>query len=205
MQLFNAGSFILLVIFCVSLNACSPPEFVSEDELIRYVNTNPNLRKSVSAGDYNITATFQPTDLLVARELRARGTHDVARVKQARKKYNSNLYFLISLSGLQGEVLSASLIGDEYSQLLSTFSFRMSEFVYITTPDGDTVYVADYMYQRTFGKSNSTDLLFVFDKNKISKRREIQLNVEEFGLHIGRQSILFDVGTLEIAPKIYKP
>jgi hypothetical protein len=66
------------------------------------------------------------------------------------------------------------------------------------------LYVADYIYNRTFGMNGSTDILFVFDKTKAVGREYVQFNLEEFGLGIGKQIVRFELEDIEKCPRIYR-
>jgi hypothetical protein len=94
---------------------------------------------------------------------------------------------------------------DEYGDLLNTLSFRMHEYVSMTTAKQDTIPVGDFMLNRTFGMSSSTDVLFVFDRAKAKDVDWVQFNLNEFGLGVGNQRFRFDVDDLENAPQVNFP
>ena len=155
-----------LVGYCALVYSCDSPTQLSEANLIEFVNESSELTKTISSGDYKIQVSFKPTDLLVAQELRSMTNRKTIEIKEARNKYSGHYYFIVSLSNKGKEVLNASTLGNTaHSELLSTISFKMSEVVSLLTSSGDTVYVADYVHQRTFGTATSTDILFVFDKS----------------------------------------
>ncbi|HEY9006529.1 MAG TPA: hypothetical protein VIM75_10355, partial [Ohtaekwangia sp.] len=60
----------------------------------------------------------------------------------------------------------------------------------------------DFMLNRTYGMSNSTDLLFVFSKEKAKGKDWIQFNLNELGLGIGNQRFRFEMRDLENVPEV---
>jgi hypothetical protein len=192
--------------FCFLLLGCGRPDYLSEVELSRFILDESNgLVKEINTNGFLLKIHYRPTDLMVAQEMRTVTTPSVKAIEEARKKYKGHYYFILSLSKEGKEVLSPAAQGMVgFSDLLQTLSFRMAEKVNLTTAK-DTIFVADYIYNRTFGMSASTDLLFVFDKAKAKGQEFIQLNLDEFGLGIGSKSVRFDIDKLENSPKIYRP
>lgn len=184
--------------------SCNSPEYLPEKDLHSYVLDEDNeLAKSVAAGNTKIKVIYRPTDLLVAQELRSSASPSREEIAGKREKYRHHYYFILSLSQSGKDILTPNGQAG-FSELLQTISFRMNEVVNLTTSQRDTISVADFVYNRTFGLSNSTDILLVFDKSEIGKTEKIWINLDEFGLGLGRQSIEFDVRKLEEAPGIYK-
>ncbi len=89
-----------------------------------------------------------------------------------------------------------------YSDLVQTLSFRMSHYVTLTTAPADTIPVGDFMLNRTYGLSQSTDLLFVFNNEKVRGKEWIQFNLNEFGLGTGNQRFRFRTKDIETLPGI---
>ena len=204
MPFLNSATFGTLVIF-LSLSACEPAEYMSESDLTTFVSQDDHLSKTISSNQITIRVTYKPTDLLVAQELKSVQDPSVHQITAARDKYKNYYYFIISFSHSDKEVLNPSLIGQSnFSDLLQTMSFGMGELVNLTTSANDTIPVADYVQNRTFGLSKSTDMLFVFDRMKARDSEWIQINLEEFVLGTGIQSLRFLVRDLETTPKIYK-
>ncbi|HEY9045016.1 MAG TPA: hypothetical protein VIN08_03940 [Ohtaekwangia sp.] len=189
---------ILLYTFVIG---CSPDRLSSE-ELTAFVADESNgLSKSVTAANNTVVrVTYRPTDLWVYQEL-GKGKHTPEQIDKARKKYSQNLYFILSLSANDKEALHQST-GDQYSDLVQTLSFRMNNYVTLTTSANDTIPVGDFMLNRTYGMSSSTDLLFVFNKEKAKDKEWIQFNLNEFGLGIGNQRFRFETDDLEDIPEV---
>jgi hypothetical protein len=128
---------------------------------------------------------------------------DPAKVNELRKRYDPYLYFVVSLSKNDREALH-QVDRAQYGDLVQTMSFRMPEYVTMTTSDHDTIPVGDFMLNRTYGMSTSTDLLFVFSREKAKDREWVQFNLNEFGLGVGNQRFRFRTEDLKNVPKIYK-
>jgi hypothetical protein len=194
---------VVMSLFAI-LQSCGTPEYLPEAELSAYcLDEDHGLTKTVVSGDISMRLTYKPTDLLVAQEMRSFTNPSDDRIVTLRKKYGSYYYFILSLSRSGKEVLGASGNHAEFSELLQTISFRMGEVVNLTTPR-DTIPLADFIYNRTFGLSTSTDILLVFDKSAAKDAEVIQIHLDEFGLGVGKQVVEFKVGDLNAAPKIYK-
>ena len=191
----------LLFALSVGSFSCSG-EFVSESELKAYLLDEGNgVKKSVEANSGALTITFRPADLLISQEIVL--PYDSAVLEKLRLKYSGHYYFILSLSRNGREALTTGTIpAGEFGDLLQTVSFRMREFVNMTTNQRDTIPLADYVYNRTFGAGSSTDLLIVFDKEQAKGKEWLQINLGEFGMGLGRQSLRFDVNDLEQVPKI---
>jgi hypothetical protein len=195
----------MVVVFC-SLNQCNKPDFLSEKELSEFIlDPNNELVKDKEVNGVQVKVCYQPTDLMVAQELRASRQPSNERILKARQKFSGHYYFIASFSKDNKELISPSNQGlPGFSDLLQTVSFRMGDKINLTTPSQDTLLVADYIYNRTFGMGQSTDILFVFDRKKAQGQKYVQFNLDEFGLGIGKQSFQFDTRNLEETPKIFK-
>jgi hypothetical protein len=191
---------------CMLIFSCCQPEYLTESELIEYVTSSESYSKTIESGQTSIKVTFRPTDLLAAQELRRSKSLTSQEVQNARAKYKNHYYFIVAMSRSGGEILPASSADpSQFSDMLQTVSFRMGEIVTMTTPAQDTIHVADYVYNRTFGMSTSTDLLFVFEKSKAQGHEWVQITFDEFGLGIGKQALRFRVSDLEDTPRIFNP
>jgi hypothetical protein len=164
-------------------------------------DTDNGLSKIIEAGDIEIRVTYRPTDLLVLQELGHSNNVDTELVDQLRRKYSPRYYFVVSFSRSNNEILAGSA---NFSELLQTISFRMHDVISLRTSSNHAIPLADFVYNRTFGLSNSTDLLCVFEKSEIINSDWIDVDIEEFGLGIGKRSIRFDVSKMEEAPKLFK-
>src|SRR6202008_1840683 len=151
--------------------------YVTEKELTEYVSDPDNgLRKELVAAPYRIDLAVRPADLLVAQELRGE-QYDSATLNRLRKKYEANLYFIMSISRGGREALHALDDPSAYGDMVQTLSFRMRDYVNLTTSAMDTVYLADFMLNRTYGVAQSTDLLLAFSRDKLQATESVNFNL----------------------------
>jgi hypothetical protein len=202
------SSRIAVAFLFVILNASScRNEFVSEADLVEYVNDTDNgLTKSVRAGRNLVEVSWQPTDLLIAREVRGIQKPTAEEIDRARAKYQGQYYFAVRLSRNGQDLSTPSQVGFEgFTRLLETLSFEMGDKVSVITSAGDTLAVADYVYNRTYGISKSSDLLFVFRKERqpLHDNAFLELKLDEFGLETGKQVFRFEIDDINETPKIY--
>jgi len=192
---------LLLVFLGYCIISCSPSA-LTEAELKQYVlEPDNNLIQEETINDVNVRITYRPTDLLVAQELT--NVTDTTHISLLRAKYNKYYYFVLSLSKNQREAIQAGTMPQaQFSELLQTISFRMAAYVNMTTNARDTIPLADYVYNRTFGMGSSNDLLLVFNKEQAKPADWLQINLAEFGLGVGRQALRFKRRQLDEVPQI---
>jgi len=192
---------LLLVFLGYCIISCSPSA-LTEAELKQYVlEPDNNLIQEETINDVNVRITYRPTDLLVAQELT--NVTDTTHISLLRAKYNKYYYFVLSLSKNQREAIQAGTMPQaQFSELLQTISFRMAAYVNMTTNTRDTIPLADYVYNRTFGMGSSNDLLLVFNKEQAKPADWLQINLAEFGLGVGRQALRFKCRQLDEVPQI---
>ena len=193
-----AASIILLSL--VSLLGCQPRQ-MSFDDLSQYIADEDNgLVKTVKIGSVSMQVVYQPTEIWVKRELASKHIKR-GDIDEIRTKYDSYLYFLLSISNDGREALH-QFSGTDYSDLVQTASFHMHEYVTLSTSSGDTLEVADFVLNRTYGLNASTDILFVFDKSRLHDPTWLQFNLKEFGIGIGHQQVRFEMSALENIPEV---
>lgn len=173
---------------------------MSEDELLAYLrNPDNGLKKDIVMNGIQMSVMYRPADFLVAQEMAA-GVTDIVKLEQ---KYRGNNYFLMSLSADGKEAIQAATMPHyQYSELLQTVSFRLGEFIHMTTSKRDTIPLQDFVYASTFGMGTSNDVLMAFEKDTVNDLEWIQINVGEFGLGLGRQTLRFEQDDIEALPKL---
>ena len=185
----------------ILLGACTPAN-LSKEELIQYVQKPSNgLHKKQDANGINVSVHYRPTDLLVDQELGEK--RDADEIQRLKDKYGEYAYFILNLDVEGKEALyKASQDQMSFSQNLQTLSFRMSEYVNLTTSTQDTIPVADYVFNRTFGLGSGSSLMFVFNKEKMKDSDWISFNLNEFGMNTGDQRFRFQMKDLQAIPKL---
>lgn len=176
------------------------PERLSPKALEDFISDENNgYYKRSRLGKTETTVIYRPTDLLVLQEAGSEPT--AVTIDSLRKKYSQYYYFILRLSCGNKEALHQAE-DNQYSYLVNTLSFGMSDFVTMTTSENDTIPVSDFVLNRTYGISSGTDLLFAFERRKAINKEWVQFNLGEFGLGTGNQYFRFLVKALERAPKI---
>lgn len=186
----------------ISLLGCSPPEYLTAEELNKFILDSENgLVQKTELNGYAVEVMYRPTDLLVQQEIGDDVVNET-QLKALKNKYNSYYYFIVNLSKNNKEALQVDGAFGQYSELVETLSFRMNAYVNMTTSKQDTIPTADFILNRTYGLSNATSLLFVFNKEKAKDADWVQFNLNEFGLGIGNQRFRFKTKDLEDVPNI---
>jgi hypothetical protein len=179
------------------------PEFVTEQSLLQYMQDPGNgLCKATKQGGVEISAIYRPTDLLVAQELGVKAFSG-EELSQYRSKYSTYAYFTLSFSKDNRDALygTATSYGD-FSENLQKLSFRLREYLQMTTSAQDTVHMADYHFSRMHGMGGSTQVLVAFDRQDIVDKEWVQLNLAELGFGAGRVNLRFTTRDLLSAPSI---
>jgi hypothetical protein len=156
-----------------------------------YVRDEANgLLKSVSHQQLKMSAIYRPCDLNIYHHL---GTTEIGdeKLSELRSQYADKHFFILSLSHADKE-LWKGVGGEQYSEILRTLSYEFSRFAFLTTSAEDTLEVADFYMERTYGLSNSTEVLVVFDsKENDGNYSWIELHIRELGLGMGAQKFKF--------------
>lgn len=192
---------LCVTILCIALGSCHPKEMSVEELKLFLVDQDNGLQHSAEADGTKVFVTFRPIDLLIDQEVDGASV-DKKTLISLRKKYSDFYYFILSVTKSDEEVLH--LTGDmgKYSQLVETMSFRMQDYVTLTTASQDTIPVGDFMMNRTYGLGSSTDILFSFDKKKTLDDGWVQFNLDEFGFGLGNKRFRFAISDMENAPNV---
>lgn len=189
------NSFFLLLLILVT--SCGNKTFDTTEEMTNYIKDVDNYycyKKNIEGVDY--TLQYRPTDLLVKQELGDK--YDAKQVEVLRKKYLKYLYFNLSMTMNNRELLS-NVVRDKvkFGQMVSDLAFEMDKKVNLFTKYNDTLTLTDFIYPRMYGTTNSTSIMFVYprDKNYL-KDDYINFTIEDLGLYTGE--VKFKIKTQEI-------
>ncbi len=195
------NSFYLLLIFIII--SCESKTFDSTDELIEYISNEDNeykYSKSVNGVDYVLQ--YRPTDLLVNQELV--DEKDKNKIKELRSKYSKFLYFNLSMSMNNKELLS-NVVRDkaQFGQMVNDLAFNMDEKVHVFTPDRDTISMTDFVYPRMYGMTNSTTILIVYPREeKYLQEDYLNFTIEDLGLYTGEVKFKIATKPLQSEPRL---
>ncbi len=190
----------MIFLLIVNVVGCKPT-FHNEEELSKYILEEKNgLVKTYEENGYKVQVFLKPTDLLIAQEYKNTSAIDIQDSQILENKYINYLYFVLSISKNNKEVLIPG--SNNFNDLLQTMSFRMDNIVNLTTSEKDKIPVADFLHSRTFGISQSTNILFVFSAEDIEADKWIQFNLNEFGLSLGDLSFRFETKDINNVQKL---
>lgn len=170
------------------------------EDLRRYVEDESNgCSKSITKDGSVIRVSYRPTDLLIAQEISDERL-DAETISQLKKKYSQYYYFVVSVSIAGNEAIHNGLRANNYDNIVRTMSFRMQDYISLTTSLSDTVSFADALMDRTYGLARSTNLLLAFKRSDFGHDAEwMDVNVKEFGVGVGNNSFRFRLKDIEQA------
>lgn len=191
--------FLLLLLF---ISSCTKT-FDTQEEMNNYIQDEDNgyhYKKTVADVDYVLQ--YRPTDLLVKQELGE--DKNPAKVEKFRKQYSQYLYFNLSMSKNNQELLNGVAQDKaKFGQMVNELAFDMEEKLHVYTPNKDTLALADFIYPRMYGMSNSTSIMIVYPRDKKYMDKEyLNFVIEDLGLETGDIKFKLDTKALTNEPKL---
>lgn len=184
--------------------SCSQKKFDSKERLLEYLQNEDNdyIQKKTVNG-VNFSLMYRPTDLVVLQELGSDG--DVYKIDNLRKKYNAYVYFNLSMSKNETEILS--LVANDkqkFGLFVNQFSFNMDQKINLITESKDTLEMVDYIYPRMYGTSKSTTFLFVFERNKLNLNSEyLKFNIKDLNIQTGEVNFKIPLKIFKDEPRLF--
>lgn len=209
-QLFH---YALCLVFLFS--SCNQNTFKDETALLEYIQDEANgytQHKTINGVDY--TLMYRPTDLLVKQELGSLSLSTPSKageiearslsVAEVRSKYNKYMYFNLSMSINNQELLStAPKNRNEFGAMVSQLAFGMGEKVHLYTPSKDTLEIADFIYPRMYGMSKATTIMFVYPRDKDAINEDyLNFTIEDLGLYTGEVKFKVETEKIKNEPKL---
>jgi len=186
---------IFLLLFFLGLTSCSKQKtFDSEKEFWEYLNNPDNEYKQLkSVNNIDFSLLYKPTDALVSQELGGKTSDSLVSI--LRKRYSKHLYFTLSMSSNNKELLSGLANNrQKFGAMVNQLSFMMNEKVHVFTKSKDTLALQDYVYPRMYGMTTSTRMLFIYERNeKHLKESYLNLTIQDLGFQTG--NIKFKIPT----------
>ena len=178
----------------VVIVGCTNKAFKTEKELWTYLKDESHgyiQHKTVNGIDFSLS--YKPTDLLVNQELDDNPNKE--KIKELREKYSKYMYFNLSMSKGNQELLSTTPKNrNEFGAMVNQLAFGMGDKVHLYTQQKDTLELLDFVYPRMYGMSRSSDILFVYPRDEESLNQEyLNFTIEDLGLYTGE--IKFKVPT----------
>ncbi|GMN06258.1 hypothetical protein MTsPCn5_16470 [Croceitalea sp. MTPC5] len=186
---FKVSGFLSKGIFCLAIlfstSGCQK-KFDSEKELWSYVKDVENgYSHEKKIGNLKYTLTYRPTDVLVKQTLT--NNYDKNTIDSLRKKYGEYLYFNLSMSANNQELLNSKAGNkNNFGAMVNQLAFEMHNKIYLVSKSRDTVPLADYIYPRMYGMSNNTNILLVYPKDRALFENEFfHFTVQDLGFFTG--------------------
>ncbi|MEC7265413.1 MAG: hypothetical protein VXW38_16855 [Bacteroidota bacterium] len=197
------GVIVILVLLPLLFVNCRQNTFNSEEELWSYVkDANNGYHYEKVIGNVVYTLTFRPTDVLVQQELGDFYTEK--KVDSLREKYGNYLYFNLGMSA-NGQELLNSAVDDRnaFGSMVNQLAFGMEQRIHLISQKRDTVPLADYIYPRMYGMSNSTNMLLVYPKDQeLLKGDYFHFTIEDLGFSTGEVGFKIPTKKLNQEPKL---
>lgn len=195
---------ILLLLTTLLYFNCGGDSFNSKEDLLTYLKDDSNgYIKYKNVNGYDFTLMYRPTDLLVEQELYnlKEKPQDITLL---RKKYKDYLYFNLSISKNNEELLSAvPNTMSEFSRLVSQLTFNMDTKVHLYNNKKDTIPMLDYVYPRMYGMAKSTTMMFIYPRSKtVLQEDHINFTIQDFGLYTGEVKFKILVNQINNEPKL---
>lgn len=190
----------------ILLSSCTQKTFNNETAMLDYIKDEANgytQHKTINGVDY--TLMYRPTDILVKQELGDSITNtNRNRSNELRNKYNKYMYFNLSMSMNNQELLSAAPKNrNEFGAMVNELAFGMNEKVHMYTPSKDTLEMADFIYPRMYGMSRATTIMFVYPRGeKIQNEPYLNFTIEDLGLYTGEVKFKVPTDKLVNEPKL---
>lgn len=173
-----------LFLSAIMLVSCTQRR-LSRKELTSYIDHNKRLCQSQEMAGVTVQIKYVPCELLVLQELNNVTKPSPEKVKQLESKYSGQYYFRVNFSHDNKEVIRQLGSFQEYSDMLQTFSFEMGKYINASDDRDDTLSLADYAFEQSFGMSKGNEILVAFKKEGFNNSEIINVNIGEFGLNIG--------------------
>ncbi len=200
MKLSKFVTFLTITFVIVS---CTTTSFDTKEELLTYLQDKDHgylHEKSVNGYDFSLL--YKPTDMLVDQELS--DTYTKEDVEKLRNKYKKYLYFTLSMSRGNKELLSTTPRNrQEFGAMVNELAFGMDKKVHVFTPQKDTLELLDYVYPRMYGMSRATTMLFVYPRDKeFLKEEYLNITVGDLGTYTGEVKFKVQTNYIKNEPQI---
>lgn len=181
---------------------CSCNKLVDKKDLSTYLNDPDNgLKKEVQSGDYKMSLTYRPTELIIDQNLA--DEEDLKKREEKKKQYEAYYYFILNMSlGDKDLLYKGSESKEQFSVALNKLNFGLSDYVYAMTDTKDTIYLSDYYVPNLYGMGGSTQVMLAFPRNEKKVYQELEIRLKELGFGIGEQRFIFQKKDLDNIPEL---
>jgi hypothetical protein len=193
----------VLLLLLLLLISCQNNTFDTVEEITTDINEEDHqYRYSKTINGVKYELTYRPTDLLVNQEVGNK--KNKKEIELLRKKYSKYMYFNLSMSLNDRELLS-NVAGDKqkFGQMVNDLAFGMDQKVHLFTKEKDTLSMADFVYPRMYGMSKSTVIMIVYPRDKKYLNNEyLNFTIEDLGLYTGEIKFKIDTKAIVNEPQL---
>jgi hypothetical protein len=174
----------------------------SVHEVIDYCNEPTNgLRADYAIGEYRFEVIYRPVEIIVAQEIKSLSLTG-QQIDSVRQLFDGIDYFLLRMQK-KGTEVETSFARDpirfgEVNTYLATKVGRDIKLVHA----GDTILAKATIHTRTFGSSQSTDLLIAFESSLISKSGEFEVLFDDKIFGTGLHMFDFEINNIKSIPSL---
>lgn len=189
--------------FMCILTSCNSNQFDQYDDMKNFVmDESTGYTNTKTVNGVKFTLTYNPTDLMIKREIRDDSTAN--NIRRLREKYRRNLYFNLSISKNNQELLTDVIPRkQQYVEMVDQLLFNMKDKVHLISGEKDTIPMTDYIYPRMYGMAQSTTILIVYPRDeKLLKGNEFDFIVDDIGLETGDIKIRMNTKIIKNEPSL---
>ncbi len=198
------GKFMIFwLLLGISLCSCKQETFSTQAELLQYLHGEDSeyvQEKTINGVTFSLA--YRPTDMLVAQEINEEiNSEELAAL---REKYKGQLYFNLSMSARNKELLSSIPNNrNEFGAMVNQLAFGMGEKAHLITQRKDTLEMQDFIYPRMYGMSNATTIMFVYPRKEESLKEDyMHFTLEDIGLQVGEVKFKIPTDIIKEEPKL---
>ncbi len=190
--------YFFLILSFISCNK----EAQSVQELIDYCNQPANgLRSNYVEDEYRFEVIYRPVEIIVLQEVKSLSLMG-QQIDSVRQLFNGIDYFLLRMQK-KGTEVETSFARDpirfgEVNTYLATKVGRDIKLVHA----GDTILTKATIHTRTFGSSQSTDLLIAFESSLKSKSGEFEVLFDDKIFGTGLHAFDFEINNIKSIPSL---
>lgn len=184
-----------ILILLITAGCAAKP--LSMDELDEYIGDESHgLIKKEHVDEWVVSVSYLPSYTLAFQQVEG-DSYSSSQVDSVIAAFSPYYYFRLRL-----EQEGAATTLDQRRDLLPVLAYHLDEYVLMTSSSHDTVRVADFTLNRSFGLSKMTEVLFAFDKTKLVGKDYITFSLYEFGLRTGKLRFKFLSKDIQSIPRV---
>lgn len=211
------GSIWAVALSCLVIvyTGCEPSSYTFSqiEDLEAFSRELPEqLQQTVTQGGFTFTLAYQPEDLLMLNEHKyleelyaanaseSRIKSQVSFISEQQKSFAQSLHFKLIITPDEDDDLIYKKLHQDgfgnYSAWLKKLLFGLQEHVHISTQNAQDIPLLNYQMTRSFGTNKSRSFLLHFpmtwNDEMIANGEPMTIEIDEFGLGIGKVSMTFD-------------